>query len=84
MAVDRVYRYEAIGEALRDLEERLRLPGPVDLSGIHAKSRFSRNTETLPRYSPEECRIIQTIFANEIKHLAYSRWPGDAAPPSEG
>lgn len=84
VAVDRVYRYEELGEALLDLETRLRLPGPIDISSIFAKGRFRSGSGEPPTYSREACGIVQAIFAREIDCFGYSPWPPGEATPSEG
>ena len=72
VAVDRVYRYEEMEEALRDITRRLSLDAPLALPRHRAKGGLGRD----PRHyreilDPEEREWIAVVCAREIRLLGY-------------
>ncbi len=70
IVVDRVYLYEALEEATRDLEHQLGLPGPLELPVTKGKFRKDRRSyrEVL---TEEEREQIAKAYAREIAHFGY-------------
>lgn len=71
IAMDKVYRYEALPEAMEDLAARLSLPEPLTLSRAKGQSRPS-DTDYHALMGEAERRRIEQVFAREIAHFGYT------------
>ena len=65
VAVDRVYRYEELGEAVREVGERL----GIDLDLPHAKGSAGPHYREL--YAPADVDVVRRRFAWTIEHFGY-------------
>lgn len=70
IAVDMVYRYEDLPDALADIRRRLDLPASVELPRAKASSRPPGRSYRDVVAPPERDRIAE-IFAFEIAHFGY-------------
>jgi hypothetical protein len=72
VALDRVYRYEELEEALADVSRRLSLPAPLSLPAHRAKgtSRADRRPYR-DLIGPAEREWIEVVCAREIRLLDY-------------
>jgi hypothetical protein len=71
VAVDRIYKYENLQEAMRDLAARVGLPEIPQLP--HAKSRFREDRRPYrDLYGHAEREGVRDIFGGEIAALDYT------------
>jgi hypothetical protein len=73
VALDKVYRYEEIGDALADISLRLSLPAPLSLPEHRAKN--ASRTDRRPYrdvIGPAEREWIGIVCAREIRLLGYA------------
>ena len=71
VAVDRIYKYENLQEAMRDLAARVGLPEIPQLP--HAKSRFREDRRPYrDLYGHAEREVVRDIFGGEIAALDYT------------
>lgn len=72
VAVDRVYRYEDMEDALRDITRRLSLDAPLTLPDHRAKGGIRRDPRPYREIlAPEEREWIAVVCAREIRLLEY-------------
>lgn len=75
VAVDSIYRYEALEQAMADLAARVGLPEVPRLP--RAKSRFRTDRRPFQElYDPEARELVAAAFAREIALLDYRFEPG--------
>ena len=71
VAVDRIYKYENLQEAMRDLAARVGLPEIPQLP--HAKSGFRKDRRPYrDLYGHAEREVVRDIFGGEIAALDYT------------
>lgn len=72
VAVDKVYRYEELNDAMKDISERLGLPEVPSLP--NAKSQFRVDKRSYHEILTEaDIDQIQKVYAREIAYFGYSR-----------
>jgi hypothetical protein len=69
IAVDKIYRFEDLPQALQDLRERLNLPEIMDLP--FAKSRHRKCDDYRAMYSRTDRERVSEVFKDEINLLGY-------------
>ena len=71
--VDKVYKFEELGESLNDLQKKLNLPNPIELperklKGVHRKNK-AHYSEVLSDF---EIDWISKFFARELAYFNYT------------
>lgn len=70
--VDYVVRYESLAQELSIISSVLKLPSPLKLTNIHAKSSFRKDERPYQEILSEHSRKqIESIFSWEIQHVGY-------------
>lgn len=72
VAVDKVYKFEDMKEALTDISERIGLKSKIEMPNYKAKGSTRKDKRNYREIlSGEEAKTIATVFAREISYLDY-------------
>ncbi|MBX2828038.1 MAG: sulfotransferase family 2 domain-containing protein [Flavobacteriaceae bacterium] len=72
IAVDDIFRFEELGEALKKLTEKLGLPKPLQMPPKKTKSRFRKDKRHYSEVlTDKEKSLVDTIWAREKALLGY-------------
>lgn len=72
IAVDQVYLYESLDDALEDIANRLNLEKPINLPRTKSNYRPSKSRSYHDFFGEEEMQFVQECFSREINTFGYT------------
>lgn len=67
--VDQVYQYENLQESLLDIEQRLQLPGPIEMEPVNVNRE--KNITRKDLFNDKQVQLIANVFHREIELFNY-------------
>jgi hypothetical protein len=72
VAVDKIYKYEEISDAMASITKQLHLATPIQMPDYKAKSQYRKPGTSYAEFlTQKEAELIGVFFAKEIKLLDY-------------